>query len=86
MTNDYIQQQYDYFEKNIVDLSKKYNNKFIVIKNFEVIGSYNTFELALEETIKKHKPGSFIIQQCSEKIETQMFHSRVFFPLNGQAN
>ena len=63
------------------ELVKKYNHKFLVIKNCEVIGDYNTYEEALFETSKEHELGTFLIQECTEgdSAYTQTFHSRVIF-------
>jgi len=55
---------------------KKYNNRFIV-----VIGDYDSHEQALFQTKKKHKLGTFLIQECTEgeRAYTMTFHSRVSF-------
>lgn len=82
MDDKYLLEQYKYYSDNIEELSKKYFNKYVVIKDFEVIGSYDDFDIALNETVKKHEPGTFIIQLCTGKIETQTFHSRVGFSIN----
>lgn len=74
-----LMDQYKYYTDNVVELFKKYPNKYIVIKNLSVIGSYSDFNIALKETVKKHKPGTFIIQHCTGNIESQTFHSRVVF-------
>jgi hypothetical protein len=79
MNDKYLFDQYKFYSNNIESLSKKYYNKYVVIKDLTVIGSYDDFDNALQETVKKHKPGTFIIQLCTGKIETQTFHSRVGF-------
>lgn len=82
MNEDYLAKQYEYYLDNITELSKKHLNKYIVIRECEVIGSYDTFETALKETVKQYDPGTFIIQKCTGTVETQTFHSRVSFPTN----
>lgn len=76
-----LDEEYKYFEKNKEDLVKKHENKFIVIKQSQVIGTYDTEKEAYEDTVKNHKVGTFLIQQCvkNEKEITQTFHSRAVF-------
>ena len=57
---------FDYFINNLSVLYEKYGHCFLVIKNEQVIGSYNSFDDALNETIKTEKPGTFLIQECVE--------------------
>ena len=57
---------FDYFMNNIASLYKEYGHRFLVIKNEQVIGAYNSFDDALNETIKTEKPGTFLIQECVE--------------------
>ena len=76
-----MEKEFKYFLDNKKELSKKYNNKFIVIKNEKVIGSYNNEEEAYSETKKEHELGTFLIQKCSteEAAYIQTFHSRAIF-------
>jgi hypothetical protein len=72
---------YEWFEKNLPDLVKKYDDRYVVIKNKAVIAVYPTFDNALDETLKTEEPGTFIIQLCSldESRTTLKFYSRVRF-------
>jgi len=75
-----LEKEYDYYLKNIDSLKDKYLNKFIVIKDDEVIGVYDDRTDALKKTAKKHKLGTFLIQQIV-KDETKLFrkfYSRVY--------
>ena len=56
---------YEYFRKNLQTLVKKYDGKFIVIKDKTVIGDYDTFDDAYTETTKTENLGDFIIQHCA---------------------
>ncbi|PIR93533.1 hypothetical protein COT99_00185 [Candidatus Falkowbacteria bacterium CG10_big_fil_rev_8_21_14_0_10_43_10] len=78
-----LEKEYKYYKKNKKELLEKYNNKFIVIKNDEVIGAYSSEEDAYNNTIKTNKLGTFLIKQClaDDKEEIQTFHSRVAFSL-----
>ena len=69
-------QNYDYFKQNLTELLVKYQNKYIVIKDLSVIGSYDSFDEAYENTIKTEELGTFIIQHCvDETAETYIFVS-----------
>ena len=58
---------FEYFVKNAEDLEKKYNGKFIAIKNCVVVGEYNTFADAVRESIKKgYNDSDFIVQEVNK--------------------
>jgi len=61
------------------ELVKKYNGKYIVVKDKDVVGSYNSTLDAYIESKKKFEPGTFLIQLCTpgEKDYTATFHSRI---------
>jgi hypothetical protein len=72
---------YEYFTKNLKELYAKYGHKFIVIKNEEVIGAYDTFDVAFDTTMQTEELGTFIIQECvSDPTElVQSFQGNVTF-------
>ncbi len=76
-----LKKEFDFYLKNQNDLVKKYNNRYLVIVGQEVVGAYDSFEEALEESIKAHELGTFLIQKCTSGVSayTQTFHSRVCF-------
>ena len=59
-------QEYEWFEANLRNLSPKYAGKHLVIKDNSVIGDYTSFAEACEETLTMHQLGTFIIQECPE--------------------
>ncbi len=61
-----VDKNYEFFKNNFDELYKTYADKFIVIKNCEVIGSYDTFDIAYKSTIVSEEIGTFIIQHCSK--------------------
>ena len=61
MLND----NYEWFEKELPELVKAYEDQYVVIKRKSVIAAYPSFEKAFDETIKSEVPGTFIIQLCS---------------------
>lgn len=76
-----LKDEFLYYLENQRQLVEKYNNKFIVIKNKEVIASYDREDVALFETQKTHEIGTFLIQKCTDGTGayTQTYHSRVVF-------
>ncbi len=60
-----LETEFQYFLDNQDELVKKYDGKFIVIKDKEVIGAYDTFVDAYFITQERGtKLGTFLIQQC----------------------
>lgn len=76
-----LEKEYKYFNDNQDDIIKKYLNKFIVIKGEQIIGSYDTEEDALKDTLKNNKLGTFLLQFVSASKDNyhQKFYSRVMF-------
>jgi hypothetical protein len=72
---------FEFFENNMADLYKEYGHKFFAIKNQNIIGIYDTFENALNETLKTEELGTFLIQECFENKEeaTQNFQGNFAF-------
>ena len=76
-----LDKEFKYFLDHQKELVEKYNGKFIVIKNENVIGAYDTEEEAIRETLKTHKAGTFLVQHCvpGNQEYTQKFRSRIIF-------
>lgn len=76
-----LDQEYKYFNTNRAQLLKEHLNKYIVIKDGKLIGSYDSEAEAYSETIKLHELGTFLIQRClpEKDLPPQVFHSRVVF-------
>lgn len=81
---DYIanlKKEFEYYKSQKEDFVKKYNGKFISLKDHSVICVASNTEDAINETIKQgHEMGTFLIQHVSDKDEDniQRFHSRVY--------
>lgn len=73
--------EFKYYLDNQEDLVKKYDGKFLVIKNEKIIGVYDAEDTAYFETEKTQELGTFLIQFCTsgESSYTQIYHSRVYF-------
>jgi hypothetical protein len=78
---DNLKKEFKYYLDHQDELIKKYNGKFVVIKDGQVIGSYDSQFEAVEETSKKYELGTFLVQKCEPGSEsyTQTYHSRVSF-------
>jgi len=76
-----LQKEFRFYIDNQEDLVKKYNGRFIVIKDEEVIGAYSDELEAIEKTSETHELGTFLVQKCEPGTDnyTQTFHSRVAF-------
>jgi len=77
-----LEKEFEYYIKHQNELVEKYNDKYIVIKDQEVIGAYDSPSEAYNETKKVHEVGTFLIQHCSsgKASYTQTYHThRVSF-------
>jgi hypothetical protein len=74
-------QDFEYFLQNMESLYGKYGHKFIAIKNKNILGSYDTFNGAVDETLKNESVGSFIIQECfkNQQEAVNQFQGNVHF-------
>jgi len=76
---DSLKNEFKYYKANQHELVKQYRGKFIVIVDDSVIGSYDGRDEAIEESLKSHELGSFLVQYVDDGKDniTQTFHSRV---------
>jgi len=76
-----LEKEFQYYLDNQEDFVKKYSNKFLVIKDQQLVGVYETKESAYDEATSKFELGTFLIQQCLPGTlgHTQTFHSQVVF-------
>lgn len=76
-----LEKEFKYYLEHQNELVKKYNGKFIVIKDCEVIGVFDSELEAVEKTAEKYELGTFLVQKCEPGTEsyTQTYHSRVLF-------
>lgn len=74
-----LEKEFEYYLEHQDELVEKYNGKFIVIKDCNVIGVFESELEAVEETAKQHELGSFLVQKCEPGTDsyTQTYHSRV---------
>lgn len=77
-----LKKDFDYYLAHQAEMVEKYNGKFVVIKDGEVIGAYDNELAAIVDAQKKgHKAGTFLVQLVSpgDTAYKQTFHSRVVF-------
>ena len=61
---DALKQEFEYYVEHQKELVEQYNGKFVVIKDKAVIGAYDDEVVAINETVKKHELGTFLVQKC----------------------
>ena len=79
---DIARENYDWFQENLPELEKQYDDKYVVIKEKEIIGAYLSYHDALDGVRGKEKPGTYIIQLCSsdeKKVRNVFYSQRVRF-------
>ncbi len=76
MSND-LKRAFEFYLANQDAMVERYDGRFIVIKNDEVIGAYDSDLEAVKETKKVHPLGTFLVQKVSvgEADYTATFHS-----------
>jgi hypothetical protein len=67
-------QDFEYFIQNMESFYTKYSHKFLAIKDKKILGAYDSFNTALEETLKHEQVGTFIIQECFRNKEESVNH------------
>jgi hypothetical protein len=74
-----LEKEFKYYLDHQDEMVKKYNGKYVVIKEDEVIGVYEEELAAVLETQKRHELGTFLVQKVEPGTGayTQTFHSRV---------
>ncbi|MGA2286727.1 MAG: hypothetical protein ABSG55_10730 [Dehalococcoidia bacterium] len=80
MTNP-LQKEFEFYLSHQDEMVAKYDGKYIVIKDGEVLGAYDDELAAIMETQKSHELGTFLVQLVSQGpgAYTQTFHSRAVF-------
>lgn len=78
-----LKREFDWYIANQGELVKKYNGRFVAIKDRTVVGDYADQLTAITETQKSHPLGTFLVQKVEPGTEayTQTFHSRATFDL-----
>lgn len=74
-----LKKEFEFYKENQTALVGKHKGKFIVIRDQEVRGVYDTEIEAYQEAQKEYELGSFLIQKAEEGQGnySQTFYSRV---------
>jgi hypothetical protein len=71
---DQQSQDFYYFLENMEDFYQTYGHKYVTLKNKNILGVYDTFEEALETTLKTEELGTFLVQECFANKEKMVHH------------
>ena len=73
--------EFDFYRTHQDDMVTKYDGKVVAIKDCKVLGAYDSYLDALENTSEQHEVGTFLLQRVSEGDAdyTATFRSRVTF-------
>ena len=76
-----LKKEFEYYLAHQSELVEKYNGKFIVIKDCQIIGAYDSELEAIQKTSEQHELGTFLVQRCEpgDASYTQSYPSRVLF-------
>ncbi len=74
-----LEEEFNYYLQNQDKLVEMYKGKYVVIKNSNVLGAFDTETEAIREISKTHELGTFLVQKCEpgSASYTQTYHSRV---------
>lgn len=74
-----LEKEFQYYVDHQDELVAKYNGKFIVLINNQVVGVYDDRADAYYSSLEKYAPGTFMIQLCTPGDEdyTVRFYNRV---------
>lgn len=56
---------FQFFIDHYDELFKKYGHKFIVIKEYNILGAYDDAVSAVNTTLQDYPLGTFIVQECN---------------------
>ena len=65
MRNEIVHSEFEYYRAHQDEFVEKYNGKVIALFQHEVVGSYESYEEAYFEMVKKYELGTFILQLCT---------------------
>jgi len=77
-----LTEEFEYYKNNQESLVSQYDGKVIVIIGKQVIGVYDSDREAVDETVKSHALGTFLVQHCApgeDNYTVTFYTSRVQF-------
>ena len=79
-----LKQDYQFFESNRDELSKKYPNMYLIIKNNQVLFALNTLSEAIDKAAEQGlEEGSYLLQYCDKKGRGMVctYRTRAYFEI-----
>jgi fibrillarin-like rRNA methylase len=67
-------QEFQFFLQNMETFYKTYGHKFVAVKNQGILGAYDSFNDALDTTLKTEELGTFLIQEIFDDREKMVHH------------
>jgi len=64
--------EYLWFKTHEEELIKKYYNRYVVIKDEQVLGVYGSMAVAVNVTDQEHRPGTYVVQHCVPRSERKI--------------
>lgn len=79
MADTALRADFEYYVEHQAALARRYQGRYIVVRGGVVLGDYETASEAVRETVRRYKPGTFLVQLCDADPDSikQTFHSRV---------
>jgi hypothetical protein len=61
-----LREDFDYFMSNIDKLCKKHLNEFVIVKDKQFAGFFDSFDEAYNQAVVEYEIGTFLIQECKK--------------------
>ena len=72
-----LEKEYKYFLKHLPEFTPEHLNQFVLIKDKEIVGFFDSYEQALTAGLKAFGNVPFFIKEVREKEEVHIFHQRI---------
>ncbi len=74
-----LEEEFQYYLCHQDELVEKHEGQYVVVKDSQILGFYDSEVEAIENTQRDHKLGTFLVQRCEPGSQnyTEVFHSRV---------
>jgi hypothetical protein len=64
-----LEEEIHYFQENQETWKSQYPGKFVLVKGSELIGAYDTMQIALDEGSRRFGLASYLIRRIGEVVE-----------------
>ena len=73
-----LEKEYDFYKKNEKEFLSKYLNKYVIIKDEQLISNFADHEQALNFALEKFEPGTFLLHFVKPHDDIISYSSRVY--------